>query len=760
MFLGRRLMILILCTCTTGALYVVACNITDQQSQNESSNFEATNTPEAGSHEGATPEAKKPPIQCQPTPGQPNPPNNSQKREPGKTPLNEAFTKHLKAAKGLTYQQLLQKYRKNYHQKLDFKVDQVKYYNDVLRKFPLPVSAKKQLDTLGFVITPLPKIRNIREAGPTEIYYRIFASDLPVFIGADAILHAWHRTFDTVMLSTEENVLYSFLSELLSRSIKALDGKTQAQKDALFYLSVAKSLLDKTQAPTSIYCEVQKFLGYIKSRKPLKVTFFGKKTAIDFSQFIPRGHYNKSEKMRRYFLAMMWLGKVDLVLYGEFPHPREEAAARAIASALESSGGLQLFQKLDRYYGILVGKPNAINPVKLLSLCQQAGQKNCKGTAKGMEAIYKKQPASSYSGRIHSDSTAPITMRFFPQRFVYDAWVTSQTTTPRLKPATTGGRSMAMPEEVAFALGLDRALVYMAEDMKRPYRENLPATLEAIRKTFSELKPTALGETVYNHWLEALMLVGKPTTQKNMPQVMRTATWHDRKMEVVLASWAELRHDTLLVAEQSTGGKACQYPKGYIEPLPEFYRKMQALANKMKALYKGGDYEHPTVTKCLQHWNDVLHTLAVISEKELQSKPMSKDELEFVNKTVDRHRKREYLGVRMYDGWYPKLFWFEHWGQRNGFYENPSGVSEPLVADVHTDIEHGKVLQVATGVPGLMYIAIDNEGDRALYLAPAMGFFSFHKSITQRMTDEAWRKELSRSLPYPRPPYAQQYWLK
>jgi hypothetical protein len=44
------------------------------------------------------------------------------------------------------------------------------------------------------------------------------------------------------------------------------------------------------------------------------VELFGVARDEDFSQFEPRGHYTDSDVLKRYFRAMMWLGRIDLRL--------------------------------------------------------------------------------------------------------------------------------------------------------------------------------------------------------------------------------------------------------------------------------------------------------------------------------------------------------------------------------------------------------------------------------------------------------------
>ena len=61
---------------------------------------------------------------------------------------------------------------------------------------------------------------------------------------------------------------------------------------------------------------------------------------------------------------------------------------------------------------------------------------------------------------------------------------------------------------------------------------------------------------------------------------MRTQAWQRKQLQTQLASWSELRHDTILYAKQSfTMVPSCKYPSVYVEPYPEFYAKLASLAD-------------------------------------------------------------------------------------------------------------------------------------------------------------------------------------
>ncbi|PIZ25544.1 MAG: hypothetical protein COY47_05340, partial [Chloroflexi bacterium CG_4_10_14_0_8_um_filter_57_5] len=58
--------------------------------------------------------------------------------------------------------------------------------------------------------------------------------------------------------------------------------------------------------------------------------------------------------------------------------------------------------------------------------------------------------------------------------------------------------------------------------------------------------------------------------------------WARKDLQTALSSWTELKHDTILYAKQVMaelgGGGAEQPPHGYVEPNPEAYARLLALA--------------------------------------------------------------------------------------------------------------------------------------------------------------------------------------
>src|SRR5262245_41207931 len=84
-----------------------------------------------------------------------------------------------------------------------------------------------------------------------EQFYRIYSRDLPVFITADALLHAWHRSYDAMLEELEETYLSKSLDEILAGMAELVPAakKTygdgilgESLTDADYSLPVARSL--------------------------------------------------------------------------------------------------------------------------------------------------------------------------------------------------------------------------------------------------------------------------------------------------------------------------------------------------------------------------------------------------------------------------------------------------------------------------------------------------------------------------------------
>jgi hypothetical protein len=208
-------------------------------------------------------------------------------------------------------------------------------------------------------------------------YNAIGDKDLPIFITTDSLLHYYHIFFDTTLMKLERDLFYKDLwvvsKNLLEESLKEYyetngDIKEAAKRNVA-YLSVVLELLkpkinqimsDETlreeycspemdpevckmfiegvkqshgdkasfkyfneiefkqysfEVPNLVKDLVQKEIELIEEHKGWEYSpiFIYQE---DYSQYVPRGHYTKSEKLKNYFKALMWYGRITALIEG------------------------------------------------------------------------------------------------------------------------------------------------------------------------------------------------------------------------------------------------------------------------------------------------------------------------------------------------------------------------------------------------------------------------------------------------------------
>ncbi|MCI0380002.1 MAG: DUF3160 domain-containing protein, partial [Gemmataceae bacterium] len=198
----------------------------------------------------------------------------------------------------------------------------------------------------------------------TDLYYRLYVRDLPVFITSDSMLHAWHRYFDRMLESLENDYFRPAFKQMLGAMAKEIpaaqkeygDGPlAEAVRDVDFFLAVARNLLESINtSPTrergSSFLgqddRVNAALSQCFAEKMVEYPLFGRLRPIDFSQFKPRGRYDQNQDAQRYFRAVMWLGRIDFRIAGG---ESAEQDLRELSGAIVLNDLLQRAKMKDRW---------------------------------------------------------------------------------------------------------------------------------------------------------------------------------------------------------------------------------------------------------------------------------------------------------------------------------------------------------------------------------------------------------------------------
>jgi hypothetical protein len=707
--------------------------------------------------------------------------------------------------------------------------------------------------TNGFVVS-----ERLGTSSFAEAYYRIFNDELPVFITADSVLQAWHRTYANMLEEMEELELATLMEDEISSMSQQLTdpfrfgtGTNFWQRygqgplsnsilDADYFLTVANSLWAGQQVPSaltnaSVDQHVAQTLAAVASLSLQPFILFDPDNPrwIDFSQFEPRGHYVNTERLSHYFQTMMWLSRIDLRLATFYPNQEDDI--RQLGTAVVLNDLLKVpvnwpwadsfLAGIEQITSAFFGKTESLTSGPLESLLASAGIKSC-ADVQDLETLTNLQTQLLagnlgvqtiindffWSPLSQAQVQLPCSFTVCGQKFVLDSWALTQMLFDRIHWAPDNGTTVIFGKvirrrpsclDVAYSvLGNDQVapdlVARITNSSGEPWRDGLPyqQNLAAAWDVIDGQAASIWNDNLYTAWLAALRALSAPTTDPQYPEAMRTRAWAMKTLNTQMASWTELRYDALLYAASPyTPPLLCRYPAGFVEPCPEFWQRMKALAGlaatNIAALqlppwgdaylpsrnsnYGGPayyvDYDLATVQSNqvahLSNFAAQMATLQDIAERELAQQPLTAAETNLLGNLIEM--TPNYISnLPQFNGWYPGLFY------RSAYYQGGSGVSgfdqnagsdrwDAMVADVATDLpddtvgDPGAVLHEATGNVNLMLIAVDNGPDRMVYAGPVLSHYEFEVPGVNRLTDADWQASLSAGTNPPPPEWTASY---
>jgi hypothetical protein len=259
---------------------------------------------------------------------------------------------------------------------------------------------------------------------------------------------------------------------------------------------------------------------------------------------------------------------------------------------------------------------------------------------------------------------------------------------------------------------------------------NYGANMDKLRAQFAGYGDDVWTQNLYWGWVHNLRpLLDAPG--EGYPQFMRSDAWRDKQLNTALGSWTELKHDTLLYAKQAYaegaggGPPEATPPKGYVEPVPELYARLAALAQMtLEGLDSRGlidDQDKGALGQLAQ----LATQLQAFSEKELRGEALTSEEydaIRFYGRTIEN------LTIASAD-------MDPNTGQADAIDQ------AALVADVATD-PSGQVLQEGVGRIFEIYVVAPVEGRLVLTKGGVFSHYEFAQPLSNRLTDEAWRAQV------------------
>ena len=631
------------------------------------------------------------------------------------------------------------------------------YSDSIEIKFNLSDGEKELIQKNGFVVS-----ERLGKQSFISTIEDIYRKDLPLFITSDMILHAFHKSYDNILIDVEVNTLIPKLKAFLNKlnsEISVLELKYQSSymrdrlKDVDLYLTVARKLLDESSTPyySSNSVAITNFMLDIKNEQFKEVQFFSiTPRKIDYSQFKPRGHYDSDmhPELRNYFRAMIWLGRMELYLIAPdalvkpklVEVQRQAIMANLIYELLISAKQNVKLKEIEDVIKAFVGEQDNVTTNNLLELRNSLEMTESSVLADTnyfkiyQDSLVKQSFAPQrilsqvlmHNPQSEEEIKPASAFLLFGQRFVIDSYVAGSVVYDKVKKT----RMLPSTLDILYALGNDASVQLLVDGLEKyEYAPNLAGVRYLVDAYDSEF----WNSTIYNGWLNSIRELNPPTDRSIYPTFMQTAAWWQQKMNSQLGSWTELRHDNVLYAKQSySGGYTCFYPHVYVEPVPEFFGAMKDLALSFKDKMSKLNFSTPYMDYYFTNLFEISDTLESIANKELEGINLLDSEIKFMKRTLTNPQMG--CGEVSYDGWYRKLFYSDY---------NPNY----LAVDYHTapTDENGIMVGwVAHSGTGKIDLAIMNTelvtGENVAFVGPV---YSYHEYVTTnffRMTDKEWEE--------------------
>lgn len=620
---------------------------------------------------------------------------------------------------------------------------------------PLSAAEVAKIKSQGFVIHTGLSVPSFHWG-----YTALFKQHQPMYFTADALLHAVHQSYDHILRDLEEQALSERLGTLIDGLRRALaaskEGSPEARADLDLYLAVAKGLYSGASAPPVAggdRARIDAVLSACKAESgDTAVVLFGAPMNIDTSMLKPRGHYTSSQKLERYFRSYMFLARTE-VRIAKISGDKVEVNRSALEAAMLLRNLLQqdteaAWKALDKVTETFVGPSDSMSFAGLQRAWETAGKPSIAEVGALSDSAVVEMLSKESEQKIRSQLLHPgqktVAFLMLGQRYVADSEVLSRTTFGSL----TEKRMMPSPLDVGWAIFENRS----AKDLLKPELDayHYEPQLEDAKKNAAALGPSVWEENLYHLWLGALAELSTDTERdKNLPPLMRSEAWSKRMLNTQLASWAELRHDTLLYAKQSfTAYALCAYPDAYVDPYPETFAKIEQFAQKgrdaVALLPELARTSGKRVEAYFVRLGEVAQTLRDIAQRERQGEPLASEHLDFLNRAVSIDgRSAGCTTIYEPNGWYADLY-----------YQRDEALwHKVIVADIHTQPTDeagntvGRVLHVGTDKPHPFAVTLESCDGPVTY----RGFVSAYRELVtsgyQRLTDEEWQSRDTRPAP-------------
>jgi hypothetical protein len=596
--------------------------------------------------------------------------------------------------------------------------------------------------------------------GEYREFYQIYESnrytEVPVFITTDSIYHVYHLIFDKMLRDLETGYFIATLKSLTSSMLAATYQQYQAVKGT--------SLEDPALRNVAFFGVAARLLGLPDAVPPEAASLVSTEVALidaaggpavspiwdrpdlpedqklieDYTQYIPRGHYTRSDDLKMYFKAMMWYGRLTFRMNDDFETRRALLLVQTLrgAAAADGTPAVKLWESIYDPTVFIVGKADDLGYHEYGALSDQVFGANpdpSKFADAALFAQFKQEALTLPPPQINSmwvwiwQDKEQVTkgFRFMGQRFTLDAYVFGQVIWRKVG---TLDNPRSLPKGLDFFAAMGSQEAYdLLKGMGENKYANYEAQMNKVKTEVAALETDSWTQNLYWSWLYSFQpLIA--VKDKSYPPFMQTQAWTRKDLQTALGSWTELKHDTILYAKQVMaemgGGGDVSIPHGYVEPNPEAYARLLALAQMTEDGLKSRNLLSDLTKANLENLIEELTFLKTISEKELAGQALSDDEYTHI----------------MYWGGTLEQFTLAAADRTDSSDRNLQDQKAALVADVATGPGANglQVLEEGVGQPTRIFVVLPDSPWR-IAVGGVYSYYEFPLPAGQRMTDETWQ---------------------
>lgn len=624
----------------------------------------------------------------------------------------------------------------------------------------LPAPLLDGLAQNGFAIVPANNVQLF------HVYEENDYSQTQNFVSTDLYLQLFHMHFSFMLRRIEEEKFSPILHDLIQGMFEeskrlALVEKDPSIKEDLQYTqafyAVPLTLIGQREVlvdgpyASKVALELSKIEKEQSANSDLLAPFMNVPFAYDMLK--PRGHYTRNETLQRYFTTMQWL-QLGAYCLEEKTDLRWALTAAFILNTANAKSGVslkKLYSSVLEPTTFLIGKPDNVS---LMDICNIIDTKQIKTlfdlmrpeTIMLFQAELKKIEATKNVIKPKIENACSGKINFMPARFLIDNEVLQEMTDLKQRPYPRGLDVMA-----AFGSQAAEDILIRELDESKSWTKFLPK-LENMKAKYKNYE--SWDETVYTKWISSLNKLLTP--DKSYPSFMQLPSWNKKNLNTALASWAELKHDAILYAEQPNaaecgGGEECApppepYTVGYVEPNVQYWKSALELLKKTNDILSKYDVMDKQSQYKQEQLVELCTFLLTVSEKELRGEKLLEQEYN----TIERIGSSvEYTTLSIMGAY--------SWSELSG-----PDKEIAVVADIYTNNQENEsgILHAAVGYANDLYVVVEIDGYLYVTKGSTFSYYEHRVPLNNRMTDEEWQEMLKKGKSFPLQPWMKDIIIK